>query len=305
MEAQRVSNAGAQILSTGNGAYTARARLAAEAAAQHAAAVDADRALPGEAFAEIRKQRLLGIMVPRALGGEGATIAEVADVCFMLGQACASTGADLRDAPDQDGLHRAPLQGQRRARAHAAADRSASSCCSPPRPPKARPAATCARARRAIEHDGEQVTLERKATVISYARGRGRHRDDGAPRRGCRGVGSGAARVPQEGLHARAAAGLGHARHARHVQRGLHAHARDAPAHRSCRSPTRGFTPQTMVPFAHLLWGSVWAGIAAAATAQAQAFVRNALRSSGGQMPPGAAHFTKAASHAAHAARRA
>ncbi len=53
---------------------------------------------------------------------------------------------------------------------------------------------------------------------------------------------------------------------------------------------------QTMVPFAHLLWGSVWAGIAAAATAKAQAFVRNALRHSGGQMPPGAPHFTQAAS---------
>jgi len=32
------------------------------------------------------------------------------------------------------------------------------------------------------------------------------------------------------------------------------------------------------------------------ATTKAQAFVRNALRGSGGQMPPGAAHFTKAAS---------
>ena len=31
---------------------------------------------------------------------------------------------------------------------------------------------------------------------------------------------------------------------------------------------------QTMVPFAHLLWGSVWAGIAAAATGKAQAFIR-------------------------------
>jgi acyl-CoA dehydrogenase len=51
-----------------------------------------------------------------------------------------------------------------------------------------------------------------------------------------------------------------------------------------------------MVPHAHLLWGSVWAGIAATATAKAQAFVRNALRASGGQMPPGAAHFTQAAS---------
>jgi acyl-CoA dehydrogenase len=53
---------------------------------------------------------------------------------------------------------------------------------------------------------------------------------------------------------------------------------------------------QTMVPFAHLLWGSVWAGIAAAATGKAQAFIRHVVRQANGQMPPGAAHFTQAVS---------
>jgi acyl-CoA dehydrogenase len=49
-------------------------------------------ALSSEAFAEIRKQRLLGIHgAPQALGGEGASIAEIADVCYILGQACSST----------------------------------------------------------------------------------------------------------------------------------------------------------------------------------------------------------------------
>jgi acyl-CoA dehydrogenase len=51
-----------------------------------------------------------------------------------------------------------------------------------------------------------------------------------------------------------------------------------------------------MVPFAHLLWGSVWAGIAAAAAAKAQGFIRHVVRQSNGQMPPGAAHFTQAVS---------
>ena len=51
---------------------------------------------------------------------------------------------------------------------------------------------------------------------------------------------------------------------------------------------------QTMVPSAHLLWGSVWTGIAASATARAQAFIRNAMRHSNGQLPPGAPQFTKA-----------
>ena len=51
---------------------------------------------------------------------------------------------------------------------------------------------------------------------------------------------------------------------------------------------------QTMTPVAHLCWSSVWAGIAAAAVERAQLFIRKAARGSGGQMPPGAAHFTAA-----------
>jgi acyl-CoA dehydrogenase len=38
----------------------------------------------------------------------------------------------------------------------------------------------------------------------------------------------------------------------------------------------------------------VWAGIAAAAVERAQRFIRKAARSAGGQMPPGAAHYTAA-----------
>jgi acyl-CoA dehydrogenase len=51
---------------------------------------------------------------------------------------------------------------------------------------------------------------------------------------------------------------------------------------------------QTMTPVAHLCWSSVWAGIAAAAVERAQRFIRKAARAAGGQMPPGAAHFTAA-----------
>jgi acyl-CoA dehydrogenase len=51
---------------------------------------------------------------------------------------------------------------------------------------------------------------------------------------------------------------------------------------------------QTMTPVAHLCWASAWAGIAAASVERAQLFVRKAARGAGGQMPPGAAHFTAA-----------
>ena len=51
---------------------------------------------------------------------------------------------------------------------------------------------------------------------------------------------------------------------------------------------------QTMTPVAHLCWSSTWAGIAAAAVERAQLFTRKAARGAGGQLPPGAAHFTAA-----------
>ena len=50
----------------------------------------------------------------------------------------------------------------------------------------------------------------------------------------------------------------------------------------------------TMMPFAHLAWSGAWAGIAAAAVDRARAFVRKAAHRSGGTLPPGAAHLTRA-----------
>jgi acyl-CoA dehydrogenase len=48
----------------------ARAQAVAAVAAANASAVDRDSRFPAESFAEAREQRLLGITVPEALGGE-------------------------------------------------------------------------------------------------------------------------------------------------------------------------------------------------------------------------------------------
>src|SRR5216683_7836794 len=90
MEPQRMAGT-ARVISVRQNDLTARARAAADVANVNAAVVDADARFPSEAYAEIRRQRLLGIQVPAALGGEGASIAEIADVCYILGHACSST----------------------------------------------------------------------------------------------------------------------------------------------------------------------------------------------------------------------
>ena len=68
-----------------------RAQAAAAVAAAHAAAADDAARFPAEAFSAIRAQRLLGILVPIELGGEGARISDVVNVCYVLGRACGST----------------------------------------------------------------------------------------------------------------------------------------------------------------------------------------------------------------------
>lgn len=65
-------------------------RIARDVAAPAAAAVDREARLPTEAIEALRGSGLLGAMVPRALGGQGAGIRAVAGACFELGQGCAS-----------------------------------------------------------------------------------------------------------------------------------------------------------------------------------------------------------------------
>src|SRR5471032_1429580 len=73
------------------GVLKARAIAAAEVAAKFADAVDREGRFPQEAFDAIREQRLLGLLIPAALGGEDASAAEIVDVCYILGRACASS----------------------------------------------------------------------------------------------------------------------------------------------------------------------------------------------------------------------
>ena len=54
-------------------------------------AVDAAARFPREAVDAMIEDRLLGIQVPIALGGEGAGFAEIAELCSILGQACSAS----------------------------------------------------------------------------------------------------------------------------------------------------------------------------------------------------------------------
>jgi len=284
----------ARVINVRPSDLAARARAAAEAAKATAASVDAEARFPNEAFAEIRQQKLLGIQVPRSLGGEGASLDDLADVCYILGQACSSTaliyamhqikiacivrhskgnstleGILRRVATEQLLLASSTTEGQAGGNVRSS--------------------------EAAIERDGAQVTLERKATVISYAA-----EADGivtTARRAADAAGSDQvllvllkADYTLERLQSWDTLGM----------RGTHSEGftlrARAAGEQVLPEPYEKIHPQTMVPYAHLLWGSVWAGIAAVSAGKAQAFVRHAVRQSNGQVPPGAAHFTQAMS---------
>ena len=293
MEPQRMPGP-ARVINVRQNDLTARARAAAEAARTSATAVDAEARFPSEAFAEIRKQRLLGIQVPQALGGDGANIAEIADVCYILGQACSSTA--LIYAMHQIKMacivrHSKGSAAHERILTRIAHDQllMASSTT------EGQTGGNVRSSEAAVQHDGDQVTLERKATVISYA-----IEADGVvttARRAADAQGSDQVLLvllksdyTLERLQVWDTLGM----------RGTHSEGftlrARAAADQIMPEPYDRIHAQTMVPFAHLLWGSVWAGIAAAAVTKAQAFTRAAVRGSNGQMPPGAAHFTQAVS---------
>ena len=273
---------------------TARARAAADVARINSAAVDAEARFPGETFTELRKQRLLGIQVPETLDGESATISEIADICYILGQSCSS--AALIYAMHQIKMacivrhYKGNAAHEKILRRIAAEQLLMASSTT-----EGQAGGNVRSSEAAVEHDGAQVTLERKATVISYA-----VEADGivtTARRAADAPGNDQVLLvllkpdyTLERLQVWDTLGM----------RGTHSEGftlrARAAAGQIMPEPYERIHAQTMVPFAHILWGSVWAGIAAAAASKAQAFVRHVARQSNGQTPPGAAHFTQAVS---------
>jgi len=70
----------------------ARARALAPALSGRAAEHDRTGEFPAADFAELRAAGLLGLMVPRRLGGPGASFADYAEVALVLGEASGASG---------------------------------------------------------------------------------------------------------------------------------------------------------------------------------------------------------------------
>ena len=271
-----------------------RAARVAAVAGKYADAVDAESRFPREAVDAMRAERLLSIQIPAELGGEGASITEIAELCSILGQACAASamvfamhqiklsslvehggGSDWhrefmrRIAKEQLLLASATTEG-------GIGGNLRNSIC-------------------AIEVEGDRCFLEKDATVISY----GAHAD---------------AILITSRSHAEAASSdqvltvflkdqYTLERTVEWDTLGMRGTCSDgflfkgeAPAAQILPKPFAEIAAQSMLASSHLLWSGVWYGIAADAVARAQAFVRAAARKSPGTQPPGALRLAEVSS---------
>jgi acyl-CoA dehydrogenase len=274
------------------GDWSARARAVAAIAATHAVDVDSGSRFPAEACAALKEQRLLGVMVSRDLGGEGAGIADVADICYQLGQACSSTAMIYA-------MHQIKVACvTRHMRDNAMLANTMRRLCTEQlllasSTTEGQAGGNVRSSEAPVEHVDGRIHLERKASVISY----GAYADGivTTARRSADAAGSDQVLVAflksdytltrlqgWNTLGMRGTCSEGYTLKA------------TGQAGQILPDPYEVIHSQTMVPFAHILWGSVWTGIAASATGRAQAFMRQGMRTSNGQLPPGAPQFTKA-----------
>jgi acyl-CoA dehydrogenase len=266
--------------------HAAVKRIATEVAALHAAEVDAGSRFPHETLAALREVRALSAAVPRELGGIGCTLRQLAELCSILAQGCGSSAMVLAMHYIQVGcvarhglgspylrnylqelVQRQYLLASMTSEVGTFGETRTSIC--------------------AIEYAGERFKLAKDATTGSYCM----HAD---------GILVTCRRTPE------AAPGdqllvL--------VRKGDYTLAQtsswDTLGMRGTCSP--GFkldsgglaeqvipgsfadsSTQTMVPYSHILWASLWWGIAANAVARAAEFVRGAARKTPGVVPPSA-----------------
>lgn len=270
-----------------------RAQTAAASAASCADAVDLEGRFPSEAFSAVKAQRLLSILVPIECGGEGASVSDVVDVCYALGRACASTGMIfamhqimvailVRHARGSEWHERLLrrlcaeqlLLGSSTTEGKGGGNLRASAC--------------------AVEQSGDdQMSLTKSATVVSYGAQSDAilttaRRSPDAPANDQVLVALYKEDYQLERIVDWNALGMRGTCSDGFVLKGRGEITQVLP------EPYEKIHTHTMMPVAHLTWSGVWSGAAAGAVDRARRFVRSAARHGSGQLPPGAAHLTRA-----------
>ncbi len=272
-------------IAEGGNVAAAMARIGEEVSAPAADDVDAEARFPAETIAALRTEGLLGALVPPSLGGLGASFSEVSEGLVGLGQHCASSAMvtamhhiqvaclvrhgrnqALRDylAELTDGQY---LLASATTEVGTGGDVGSSVC--------------------AVETVGDGFTLDKQAPVISYGRfadailTTARRTPDSPPNDQvlvlCRPPGLELDQVGEwNALGFRGTCSPGFVLRATGERTAI------------LDDPYAEISTRTMLPVAHLLWSSLWLGIATSAVDRARRFVQSDARKHPGTTPTGA-----------------
>ena len=251
--------------------------------AVHAAEVDRDARFPHEAFSALKNAKLLSAYVPEEYGGMGLDILQISKICESLGQYCGSSAmiyamhmiqvACVVHHGQQSPYFRQYLRQlveEQRLMASATTEVGVggdlrSSLC-------------------AVKVEGDRFTLTKKAPVISY----GATADEILVT--CRKSPDSPA---SEQVHVLVRRGEFTAEPLstwdtmgfRGTCSSGFTLTASGDADQILPVPFDEILSQTMHPYSHIVWGSLWSGIAAAAVNQARAFVRAEGRKTPGEIP--------------------
>ncbi|MEY4766707.1 MAG: hypothetical protein RI907_3380 [Pseudomonadota bacterium] len=272
-------------------------QIARDVAGPAAEAVDRDGRFPTEALAAWRAARFMGVALPERLGGEGAGLVELGLMCEALGQRCASAGMVFAMHQVQVGCvvhHGHSAWFEAYARHLVEGQRLIASVTSEAGVGGSVRTSVCA-----IEPDRQHgaegqagFQVHKDGTVVSYAD----HADDllMTVRRDSEAAASDQALVMVSKAQCRLqrtstwdAMGMRGTCSPGYIVDARFGGEQIAPA------PFGDINAQTMVPWAHVLWSSVWLGIATDAVARARGFVRDTARKLGGATPPTAARLSE------------
>jgi acyl-CoA dehydrogenase len=259
-------------------------RLGAGIAGPAAVAVDRDARFPREAVDALRAERLLSAFVPIELGGMGAGIGDLAAVCEILGRHCSAAAMVfamhqieviclVRHGLRSDWVraYLGDLVDQQRLIASATSEVGVggdvrTSLC-------------------AVDIAGDRFTLEKQAAVISY----GAHADDilATARRAPDAAANDQVLVllTRDGLTLEPTSEWDTLGFRGTCSPGFRL-AASGDAAQILGDPFADISTRTMLPVSHILWASIWLGIAISAVDRARSFVRAEARKRPGVTPP-------------------
>lgn len=268
-------------------------RIAREVATPHADAVDRDGRFPIEAVTAMREAGLLGAAVPVALGGLGASIADIAAACYELGQGCGNAAMVFamhqiqvacilrhggNSAWHQEFLAR--LAAQQLLLASATTE--------------AGPGGDVRRSECAVANEAGRIALEKDGCVISYAQHcdgvliTARRHPDAPPSDQVLLVAE-KAQVRLEQIAAWDTLGM------RGTCSETHRLAADTDPAQVLPVPYAEISAETMLPTSHITWASLWLGITTGAVSRARGFLRDRARKApAGATLPGAPRLAEA-----------